>query len=489
MDPGTPGRAGTALAALGALLDRSIAQIADAAHDARTFDRETVRAVSDVWDNNTLPLFRAATGRSARERERRAREALEWMARLGPERRAWMAEQTAAAGYRIDVLARPVPARPDTPYRDYRGEVCPVPSRLTPQTAAELSEDYALDAATVRHLRIERAGARLGAFLTLELVRSYDAGESASPARPTLDVELEDLAGVDLDTCEGAGARLEPASSGVEIGLGARGVLRARSASSMIDDHSWHLSAAGRRADGTIPRRGERSRSGGPPGRGRLGSSAHGAAVFLIGAMMMIRSVRYPREAARVPLEAYCRALAGAGGDVLRVGALPARRRESAFRSLVAQWLRRGGTELAPDWRRLLGGMPDARDLARGVREELVAGGGVPHARVPAGEAVDLPEPVGLRMVSFTAGHTAWRTRHDASALVHVAVPSGEGAPWRLRALEAADPVRLRVRNGAFDGTGPLRVEDGGGGLRTLVTGEGALTLAARAWTRVPSAY
>lgn len=43
------------LLALGALLDRSVVQIAEAAGDARTFDRETIRAVSDMWDNNTFP--------------------------------------------------------------------------------------------------------------------------------------------------------------------------------------------------------------------------------------------------------------------------------------------------------------------------------------------------------------------------------------------------------------------------------------------------
>ncbi|MFE1783069.1 hypothetical protein ACFW9F_10880 [Streptomyces sp. NPDC059506] len=53
-------------AVLAALLDRSLVQIADASADARGFDRETVRAVADVWDNNTFPLFGAlSTGGTA----------------------------------------------------------------------------------------------------------------------------------------------------------------------------------------------------------------------------------------------------------------------------------------------------------------------------------------------------------------------------------------------------------------------------------------
>lgn len=48
-----------ALAALGALVDRSVVRIAGAARDARTFDRETVQAVSDLWDN-AFPLWKGA---------------------------------------------------------------------------------------------------------------------------------------------------------------------------------------------------------------------------------------------------------------------------------------------------------------------------------------------------------------------------------------------------------------------------------------------
>ncbi|GAB3155492.1 hypothetical protein [Microbispora hainanensis] len=92
-------RRGTALPALGSLLDRSLVQIAEAS-DARTYDRRTINEVADVWDNNTFPLFHAATARTSIGRERRARAALIWMADFGPERRSRMVEQAAAAGHR-----------------------------------------------------------------------------------------------------------------------------------------------------------------------------------------------------------------------------------------------------------------------------------------------------------------------------------------------------------------------------------------------------
>ncbi len=74
-------------------------RIGKASADARRFDRETIRAVSDVWDNNTLPLFWAAGTADTEERERRALTVLEWMAGHSERRRGGMAEEAAAAGY------------------------------------------------------------------------------------------------------------------------------------------------------------------------------------------------------------------------------------------------------------------------------------------------------------------------------------------------------------------------------------------------------
>ncbi|MFE1397394.1 hypothetical protein ACFW53_05560 [Nocardiopsis dassonvillei] len=474
-----------ALAALGALVDRSVIQIAEAARDARTFDRETVRAVSDLWDNAVTPLFRAATGRTGPERERRARAALEWTALLRPTRWDWMVEQAALCGHRLDALVQPPPVYFDRPYRDYRGEVRPAYSRWTPQALAALADDYALGAASLRHVRIEREGARLCGFLTLEPARSYDPGDGAPGRPPTLDVHLEDLTEVDVDSDSAHGVRLDSDADGVVVGLGAGGVLRARAGSLRLDDGSWHLSGAGRRADARTPPRDDGFRPARPPQKGKVEGSAWGAATFLRWAMLMIRRVRYPGEVARVPVGAYCRALEGAGRDVLAAGALSPRRREAAFRSLTAEWLRRGGTELAADWKLLLRGVPDAGDLARGVRDELLARGETPPVSVAPEEVTDFPERAPLRMVSYTAEHTDGRVRREAGAMVHLAVPGQDGdGPWRMRVLTATDPVRLRGRTPAFDGTGRARVDRDGGGREVFAVDGDALCLDARAWAQ-----
>lgn len=127
----------SAVSVLAALLDRSVEQIAEAAADVRRFDRETIRAAADVWDNNLFPLFWAVSTSDADERERRAMTALEWMAGLGERRRSWMTEQAAIAGYDIGSLLPP--AEPYIPGRDYLGHVMPPQSRLTRQSVDDLA--------------------------------------------------------------------------------------------------------------------------------------------------------------------------------------------------------------------------------------------------------------------------------------------------------------------------------------------------------------
>ncbi|MGW5879018.1 hypothetical protein ACWFMI_20955 [Nocardiopsis terrae] len=482
-DPAEP-----SLAALGALLDRSLHQIADAARDARTFDRETIRAVSDAWDNSTFPLLRAATGRTPRARERRARAALEWMARLRPTRWDWMVEQGAIAGHRIDALVQPPPALFDKPYRDYRGTVRPAYHHWRPQTLTDLADDYLLGASTIRHLQLERAGARLGAFLILDLVRSYDHDANTPGSAPTLEVHLDEVSEVDVDTGAALGVCLGSDERGATIALGSGGLLRARDASLRLEDPFWHLSGAGRRADVQTPPRQAGSRGEHPPQEGKVDSCARGAATFLLWAMMRIRSVRYPGEVTRIPVEAYCRALHGAGHDILAAGALPARQREAAFRSLVTTWLQRGGIALAPDWKRLLKDMPDAAELARATREDLALRGFLPPVLGSSREVTGVADRADLRRAAYTAAHTDMRVRREARAMVHLAVPAQEeGAPWRLRALNATDPVRLRARAEAFDGGGRVRIGKSRGELEPFVVGEDALTLDARAWSQEPS--
>ncbi|MEW9533362.1 hypothetical protein [Microbispora sp. NPDC049125] len=132
-----------AAGAFAALLDRSLVQMAEASADARTYDRKAIYTVADVWDNNTFPLFRAMAARTSWGRERRARAALKWMADLGAERRTWMVEQSAIAGYRLEPLLPPQVKRDRGPREPSR--------RRRPRRQPEPLEDVALVAATILH--------------------------------------------------------------------------------------------------------------------------------------------------------------------------------------------------------------------------------------------------------------------------------------------------------------------------------------------------
>ncbi|MEV4455111.1 hypothetical protein [Microbispora sp. NPDC049633] len=250
-------RSGTALSALGLLLDRSLVQIAEASADARTYDRQTIHQVADVWDNNTLPLFHAAIALTSVGRERRARAALAWMAGLGPERRAWMVERAEAAGHPLERFLPPPVAEPPH-IRDSLGLVMPAFRSLTAEAALELGTDYDLAAAEVRTLLLERAGTRLTGSLVLAAPRRYDTGPQAGEP-PTLSLWLDDVTGVRFDSDDRMGVALHSGAEGTVIGVGASGKLSATSGTVYPDDRSWHLSTAGRAADQRAPPREERN--------------------------------------------------------------------------------------------------------------------------------------------------------------------------------------------------------------------------------------
>ncbi|MFE7639289.1 hypothetical protein ACFU7Z_35145 [Kitasatospora sp. NPDC057518] len=219
---------------MGALLDRSLVQIADAAADARCFDRETIHMAADVWDNNTFPLFRAATAGTRGGRERRSLAALEWMAGLGEDRRTWMIEQAAAAGHSLDGLL--TSGKPSTPGRDYLGQVMAPVMSLTAHAAESLAADYDLSSAEVRHLRIERAGSRLVGQLELAVTRSYPVDDGTPAESATLNIWLRDITEVRFDSDDARGAVLGARADGVSIALGARGILCAATADHCPDD-------------------------------------------------------------------------------------------------------------------------------------------------------------------------------------------------------------------------------------------------------------
>ncbi|MGR6998430.1 hypothetical protein ACU686_10615 [Yinghuangia aomiensis] len=436
--PTTPETAATS--AFAALLDRSLALIAEAAADARHFDRGAIVTASDVWDNNTYPLFHAASSSNAAERERRATAALIWMAALGNNRRRWMSEQAALAGHDIEALLPP--AGPNTAHslhRDYRGYVMPPPL----QRLDDLPSDYDLAEATVRHVEFERAGTRLTAFVQLALPRTFtvDAPEATAPA--LLTVSLEDVTDAEFTLTESYGITFTQDGDGLLMSLGPSGHLRAARARSRLDDQYWHRSSAGRRADAVVPPRTEEPRSERQAGRDDLGPAAVAATKLLHWAMLEIRMIRYAQHADSVPITAFCRAFAGAGEAILAAGSRRRVLREAAFRTLVRTWIGQGGPALHGWFTDVLHGRP-------GPAEPLPAGPGTTAA----------PSEAALTLASYTARHAApYRPDSEtpASALVQFALPRRTPAdPWRLRTLRCQTPDVFRIRAEAFDGPGSL---------------------------------
>lgn len=446
------GRTPTAVV-LAALLDRSVEQISEAAADVRRFDRETIRAAADVWDNNTFPLFWAASTSDADERERRAIAALEWMAGFGERRRGWMTEQAAIAGYDIDSLLPP--AEPHIPGRDYRGHVMAPQRRLTRHSVDGLVPDYDLVTASVRHFQVERAGPRLTAFLQLVADRRFAVEEDAPAA--LLNVWLDGVTDAAFDLSDTRGVIVDAGPPEIAISLGTGGRLRAAGGEYRLDDRSWHLSSAGRRTDAVIPpRTGQSSRLRQPPTKG-LGAGARAAAVLLRHAMWELRSVRYAKRADHVPVLGLCQAFEGAGGAILAAGSRRgSRRREAAFRDVIRTWADQGGPELSRWFANIL---KEETDLADLIEVPRAADRTSPSFADRAPES-DAPPQAVLTMAAWTATHTLYNSEHPATAQLQLALPPRPGrnpsAPWRLRTVSCTDPDAFRLHTDAFEGPGSL---------------------------------
>ncbi|SNS69542.1 hypothetical protein SAMN05216252_107449 [Actinacidiphila glaucinigra] len=442
---------------LSALLDRSIEQMAEAAQDVRRFDREAIRAAADVWDNNLYPLFLAVSTSRARERERRALAALRWMASFSARRRTWMSEQAAPAGYELDAVLPPT--RPWVPGRDSLGHVMAPMGGITRRDLDPLLPDYDLAEASVRHIQVERVGTRLSAYLELVVPRVYAVERNTSPEPALLDMWLDDVTESVFDLSDTQGAALDPGPDGIELALGTAGRLRAAAGEFSLDDRSWHLSAAGRRADAVSPPRTEGSgRRSAPPVKGRLGTDGYAAAALMHRAMLELRSVRYATRADHVPVLDLCRAYSGAGRAVLAAGSrLGGRRREAAFRDLIRTWTDRGGPALV--------------DAPR------------PTARTPR-RLTGEPSQAVLVMASWTAAHTKYGTDRPAGARLQLALPPGTeevpAAAWRLRTVECTGPEAFRLRTAAFRGPGPLVRSGQPAGTACLDLHEGAMHVVTR---------
>lgn len=478
--PPSGGSATSAVSVLAALLDRSVERMAEAAADVRVFDREAVREAADVWDNNLFPLFWAASAASAGERERRASAVLEWMAGLGERRRAWMTEQAAIAGHDVGTLLPPAPTGPYTPGRDHLGHVMAPQDRLTREKAEEWAADYDMTTATVRHVRVERAGRRLTAFLQVVADRRF-AVVGPVPPVAVLNVWLDGVTDVDFAASGAGGVTLNAGPGEIGISLGGGGRLRAAGGECHPDDRSWHLSAAGRRADAvTPPRTGREPRPRQAPG-GDLDPDAHAAAALLHRAMLELRSVRYPEHADRVPVLMLCRAFSGAGTAILAAGAqTDARRREAAFRDVIRRWAVQGGPRLARGFARVLTAETGRTDL---VEAPPIADGTPPSVADGSPVPGRTPSHAVLVMASWTAAHTDHRTERPAAAQLQLALPprpdTTTPARWRLRTVGCGEPEAFRLRTAAFEGAGPLVRVGAPTAARSLDLHQGALFVAA----------
>lgn len=397
------------LAVFCALLDRSVQQIAEASADARVFDRHLIVRISDVWDNNTFPLFRAAVGTGEGSAEARALTGLLWMADF---RREWMVEQAAVAGYAL--AEKLPPPRFGRHYRDYAGRVRPWSHPLTADVIEEVAADYDLAAAHVTYCQIERAGRRLEATINLSVPRRFPA-DTPAPAR--IMVGLVDVTDLQL-TADLRGAAAAATDEGLIIGLGGQGFVRAVSGDLYIDDPGWHLSAAGRRADAEAPKNIKRSER--PQAKAKLSHLAEAAARSLHSTMIGIRIMHDPQIIDLAAVAERCARYTEAGTMLLDAARQPrSRRRKAILRQLAAA------------------GQPPL-DIPSKVLPAR-------HPTEPTSE---------LRMVAYTAAHVRYTKPVEEGLLRHYAVPPDASRrgddPWSISVLKDPEPSTFAVRTEDF---------------------------------------
>lgn len=457
MATSTPaGSRGSALAALGALLDRSLGQIAEASADARGSDRTAVATVSDRWEHHTRSVVWAASSGSQRQRERRALVALTRLAELSEDQHAWVLEQAAAVGHWFAGVLPP-PRRNEV-WRDYRGHVMPSPTGVTSQSVGSLAADYDLETALVQSLLIERAGDELIGRLTLAVTRRFPIHDESWAPPAELDVRLREIGDLQFDSYDDKAVGFEVAGDGVSLSIGEHGMLTAARAEYWLHDNLWHLSAAGRRADAVTPRGSKPPRSAIPPMHG-VGPCGVVAGALLYQAMIEFRMARYSSHLPSVPPKALSRAFDGAGSAVLAAGKHRLkRRREAAYRQLIETWIKRGGPDLADWFARVLGDVIVLREPAGGLLELAQQGQRTAAASASSSDltaSCDFEE-CELRLARYLPARAHLGRFHNASVLLHLAVPdqaeAPDTAPWRMH-LVHANPSRFLLQIGAFQQT------------------------------------
>ncbi|MGW3627949.1 hypothetical protein [Streptomyces sp. NPDC000880] len=321
----------------------------------------------------------------------------------------------------------------------------------------DLVPDYDLATASVRHLQVERAGTRLTAFLQLVADRTFAVEEDAPAPPALLNVWLDGVTDAVFDLSYTRGVVLDAGPPETAISLGMGGRLRATAGEYRLDDRSWHLSAAGRRADAvTPPRTGQPSHLRQPPAED-LGTDARAAAILLRHAMWELRSVRYADHADHVPVLDLCRAFSRAGEAILDAGSRRgSRHREAAFRKVIRTWADQGGPTLTRWFAGILkagAGRSDLLEVSQ-TRQRT------PPSLTDSSPASGVPPQAALIMAAWTVGHTHYRTERPATAQLQLALPPGPGedssAPWRLRTVSCTEPNAFHLDTVAFQGPGSL---------------------------------
>jgi hypothetical protein len=347
--------------ALAALLDRSIEAMA-AGGPGPQWDRWAVHDAADLWQEQVMPLCSVMLTRPGPFRERRARELLAWMAGSDPVRRRLMADLAAAAGVEPAHLGpQDAPeygaaqrlatselrslhvertvwfnngAARDPSWGDdaraFAGPGLPLRWRhRTPERVVDWSRrqpehaGYDLTRATLTALRVERVAGRWSAALEFDVLMPGRSGRGYSWSEP-LHVWVDGLREAAFDSADVEGLRLD--GSGVRVGGGAlRGT-----------DVTWTYNWF----DLMV------SRGFGPVQWLWPHGAARETARALHRVLLELRMAGRHRVVAGVPVAGLTATIAGAGGDLLRAGALPVGRRGAALRALTARWRARPALDL-----------------------------------------------------------------------------------------------------------------------------------------------
>ncbi|WP_058043658.1 hypothetical protein [Streptomyces roseifaciens] len=130
----------------------------------------------------------------------------------------------------------------------------------------------------------------------------------------------------------------------------------------------------------------------------------------------------------------------------------------------AAPLVHRGGPALAGWFATVLPETAHQPEFLAGLRDQARAHpvADAPQQPAPDPPAVPGPPDADLRLATYTPAHTRYGTHHNASVLVHLAVPphpeSSHDLPWRLRAVQGASPTRFQLQTEAFQGAGRPRV-------------------------------